>query len=159
MKIAKGLEKYTAEDIGTLAITTNLHKKDVKSDHRLLMTGESIGLLQQNLTMFRTSEREKIKKKLTLHIRITRCSEGSSLGRLACGECGLGWALFFLDWHVTDEQNEILIGPEVEKFRDSGLGGFADFNDDTVGDRAIRAIASIKAPDRIKGKIEIAFRK
>ena len=159
MKITGSISEYSAEDIGTLEIKADLHKNDVKEDHRLLLTGEAIGLLQQNLTMFRTSEHEKAKKPLTLHIKVKRCSEGSSLGRLCCGECGFGWALFFLEWRVSNAEDETVIGPELEKFRDSGLGGFADFNDDKVGDRAIQAIASIKAPDRIKNKIEIAFRK
>lgn len=76
------------------------------------------------------------------------CSEGSSMGHMCCGELGVGWAVFEVEWYLL--QGDTRLTPtEKEHFGDSGGTGFADLCDRDYGEHAVLVKMSGKAGEKI----------
>ena len=151
------------QQLGNVDVEIALDQKDSMNQHHVFMADQAKELLiaafkARGLRDVREGTRMDNDNKLTLHIKITRCSHGSRLGRYCFGHFGVGWALLFLEWWICDDRTRtIVVGPFTEKFRDSGALGFADTCDDRVGDMAIQQMASTRGPIKIDKKIRKAL--
>jgi hypothetical protein len=166
MRVAPLIHEHSLNDITNLEIEMDLHREDKSSLHNIDLAREASELLRGKLTEFITAwakddggnnkTKQDEKKQLTLAIKITRCTEGSRMGRICCAELGMGWALFHFSWQLKHHKIKI-IGVEKEAFGDAGAIGFADLCDSQVGDLAVKDAAVFKGPMAIKKKIEMAF--
>jgi|EP00979_Chaetoceros_neogracilis_P008944 hypothetical protein len=138
--------RYTRGDIDLVDVKLGLVKRDAQKSYNVRLAEKAANLLETNLE---TRLAQGIKTPLpnptlTLHVQITRCTPGSRAGRICCGELGLGWALLFVKWSIS-EGGEIIIASHTEKYTSSGFIGLDDICESTVGEdfifKAVRAIA------------------
>ena len=149
------------QELGNVDVEVALERKDTVSQHRVFMATQAKELL---IAAFKARGLRDVQEytttdnKLTLHIKITRCSEGSRLGRYCFAQYGVGWALLHLEWRICDDRTHIVVvGPFTEKLRHSAALGCADMCDDRVGDMAIQDMAASRGPIAIEKKISKAL--
>jgi len=155
-----------AYSISNVDVQVALGREDSNNQHHVMLANQAKELLIQafklrglhDIEKETVSTRSVTDENLTLHIKITRCSDGSRMGRSCWSAFGVGWALLFLEWCLRDDSSETtVLGPVTDKFRDSGVFGFVDLCDDLAGDHAVQQMAAFKAPSSIDKKISEAL--
>jgi len=159
MRVASGQHKYTTSDVGNVDVQVALGREDANIRHHVWLANQAKELFvssfkARGLRDVQDDAGSPNNNKLTLHINIVRCSDGSRAGRMCFGELGMGWALLFLRWRLSNDQTkDTVLGPFEEKFRDSAAAGCADLCDPMFGDNTVKRMASILGPNAIDKKI------
>ncbi|EEC47550.1 predicted protein [Phaeodactylum tricornutum CCAP 1055/1] len=104
---------------------------------------------------------------VTLHITITVCSGGSSIGRICCSEFDIEWALLHMDWYlqlesaVSDPESpstpKPLTNSATEQFADSSVIGMVDCCETNYCERAVLVIMAFKAAESLGKKVATAL--
>jgi hypothetical protein len=138
-----------------VAFTLELRDEDKQNPYRINLANQVIQLMT---TAFGAdaSYITKNEKAITLNVTITACSEGSRLGRICCGELGVGWVVLKLKWHLSKD-NKRLTEPTKERFRDSGAIGLADVCADNFGEQTMLTYLASEAAKTIARKASNAL--
>jgi hypothetical protein len=158
MNVFPAINSYSRDEIGHIVVEVALSKSEENVTHHVKLANRAADVLKTALYQKCIRLSEFNPEKLTLHVQITQCSDGGRIGRPCCGGVRIGWAILFLEWSLSDDETEeIVIGPEIEHFRDSGTIGIADICDHNLGDNFVLGMAKYSGPDAINEKIDKAF--
>ena len=150
-------QRYTIGDINVVNVQLRLEKRDAGKSYNVRLAEENAKLLQTNLETQLKQGSTSAFATLALHINITRCTPGSRAGRVCCGELGVGWALLFIQWSISEGGDKIVIASGTEKYRSSGALGCDDICESTVGEDFVCKVARSTAPGDIVKNATIAL--